>query len=535
LTTSELLMRAAREGVTFWLDNGRLAYRAPKGKVTGEFRDEIIRYKEDLISLLQQDALGALTQINAESSAAEEIDYALSSGQERIWLIERRIGQSTLHNVHFRLLWKGFIDREALALSIRDIAARHVPLRTTFAEVDGRPRAIASPDPAIELAYLDLTGHRPEAKTDAAKSFITDYERSPFDLARGPLMRAAVITLEENDHIFLVTQHHIITDGWSVGIFLAELERAYGARARNDPAPAGELPLTYPDYIRWQDERRGEQLYQDNVQWWKEHLDGLPPLMLRLDDHNHSQEPEYSGGMQQLRVPDALGSRLRDLAREQQCTLYTVLLTAWAILLHRHSGQPNFAIGTVTSGRDETGLQELIGFFANTVVLRCDLSGNPDVTEAISRLRAETKLALEREVQYADVILAANAARGTGLNPLMAATFVFENIPIAKTLNLTGKPGTEASVAVDPQIDSSVEGTTKFDLALFVKESYDEISGGIRYARSEFCPPVIKRFSERFLTVLNGMVTDPSEKVAKLSLLSTEEREKLLVGWNGRD
>jgi Condensation domain/TubC N-terminal docking domain len=534
VNTIELLINAAKEGVTFWLDDGRLAYRAPKGKITGEFRDEIIRHKEELISMMRQENHGVLSQIPSHTRS-EDNDHPLSSGQERIWLIERRIGQSALHNVHFRLAWKGSLDRDILALSLQEIATRHVPLRTTFTEIDGAPRAIVSRDSAVELAHLDLTAREPRAKASAARSFILDYERSPFDLERGPLMRAGVITLAENDHLFLVTQHHIITDGWSVGIFLAELERIYRTRALNDPVPLAELPLSYLDYTRWQREWCSAQIYRSNMEWWKDHLSALPPLALRIDDHVHPPTPDYTGATEQFRIPGTLESQLRDLAREQQCTLYTVLLAAWAILLYRHSGQPDFAIGTITSGRDRQEFQQLLGFFANTVVLRCDLSGNPSVIETISRLRAETKLALEREVQYSDAILAASAMRGIGLNPLIQAAFVFENIPIARTLNLKDAQGTEAEISLDPQIDSSVAGTTKFDLALFVKESYGDIDGCIRYATAKFCAPVIQRLRERFLAVLENMVKDPSERVARLALLGANERQKLLVEWSGRE
>lgn len=532
MNTSEILIRAARDGVTFWLDDGRLAYRAPKGKMTSEFRDEIIRQKESLISMLRQGEAAAPRQIEPSTISGEH-GHPLSSGQERIWLIERRIGKSALHNVHFRLLWRGLVDRDALWSSVQDIAARHTPLRTTFAEINGAPRAIISPEPAIDLTFLDLTSHEHDAKASATMSFIYDHEHSPFELGRGPLIRTGLITLDEDDHIFLVTQHHIITDGWSVGIFLTELAQSYQAKVLGEKPSIAELPLGYPDYAQWQLELRDDRTYQENTQWWKEHLDGVHPLALRVDNHVHPPIPDHSGATEQFRIPRTLESQLRALAREQECTLYTILLAAWTILLYRHSGQNDFTIGTITSGRDRDEFQRLLGFFANTVVLRCDFSGNPSVIDAISRLRIETKLALEREVQYTDALLTAGAVPGASPNPFIQATFVFENIPMTRALNLKDMHGNEVQITLDPQIDSSVDGTTKFDLSLFVKESYGDVSGCIRYSRAKFCAPAIQRLRERFLMMLKEMIKDPSEQVGRLALLSAEERQKLLIEWGG--
>jgi hypothetical protein len=517
--------------VKFWLDGDRLAYRAPKGGMTARLREEVISHKADLIAMLQRDRLDVVSPISR--TALSELNWGpLASGQERLWLIERRTGASPLYNVHFRLQWKGILDREILTLSIRDTVARHAAMRTTFSEFDGAPRATVSPDAAVELVHLDLRGQSPEAQASEAGEFILAHQLAPFDLERGPLMRTAVVTLADDDHILLVTQHHIVTDGWSVGIFLTELVQGYRARCLGQDPVRPEPSLTYLDYVRWQHQWRGEQLYQLRLAWWKEHLAGLAPLELPRDRRIVPGVPDYSGAAEQFSVPAALAARLKDLAGQQQCTLYTVLLTAWAILLHRYASQCDFAVGTVTSGRDRREFQKLIGFFVNTLVVRCDLSGDPSVTQAITRVRVETESVFEREVPFADVVLAAGIARDMSLTPLIQAAFIFGNIPMPDVLNAQDAARISASVRLDSGVGGSVEGMTKFDLALFMRESRGGISGCLEYATAQFDASAIQRLAEHFLTLLHSIVQNPQETVGRLGIISTQERRQILVEWN---
>jgi hypothetical protein len=530
LNTSELLLLAAKAGMKFWLDGDRLAFRVPNEAMTPELRKEVIRHKEDLIALLRKDHLDAISPIT-RVVLDEKNGSPLASGQERLWLIESRIGPSPVHNVHFRLLWKGILDRELLAQSLRDIVARHDALRMTFTEIDGVPRAIISSDTVVDLVHLDLRDYRLEGKVSAMDSFIIAHQRTPFDFERGPLMRTAIITLDDDDHIILVTQHHIITDGWSVGIFLDELGRCYRARYLGHDAPLPQIPLRYSDYAHWQQEYRAQRPYQERLAWWKEHLSGLSRLELPGARSIYEGAPDYSGTTQDFSVDFALAARLKDLAREQHCTIYTVLLTAWVILLHRYANQSAFAVGTVTSGRDQVELDKLIGFFTNIVVLRCDLSGNPSAVDAIERLRAETESSFEREVQFADVVLTADAVREASLNPFVKVAFIFENIPIPDILNPKEIPGFAANVMLDPRIDGSAQGTSKFDLTLYMQESHDGIRGVVKYAHSQFEETAFRRLGEHFVNLLQSIVHDPYERVGKLELMSTQERKELLAGW----
>jgi hypothetical protein len=530
VNTSELLLLAAQAEVSFWLDGDRLAYRAPKGKMSGELRAEVIAHKAELIALLRRSQLDTAVLVAPPPEAGSAAP--LASGQERLWLIERRIGPSPLYNIHFRLLWHGVLDLEILALSIGDIVARHDALRTTFAESDGQARLVVSPPAGVPLAHLDLREHDPDAKAGAAGQFIAEQQGTPFELDRGPLVRAGVVTLADDDHVVAVTQHHIITDGWSLRTFLTELGQAYLARFLGQQLALPEPGWSYRDYARWERGWRAEQAYAERLAWWQEHLAGLPPLELRRTQHRPATAPDFGGAVHDFRVPAELTAQLKDLARQQHCTLYTVLLTAWAILLHRHASQADFVIGTVTSGRDRMEFQQLVGFFANTVVLRCDLSGNPSVVEAIARLRAETEAVFEREIPFADIVMAAGAVPDAGLTPLIQAAFMFPNLPAPDFLNPRDLARIKASVTVDARVDGSVAGTTKFDLFLTVQESGDSIAGCLEYATAQYSAAEIQRIQQHFLVLLRSIVDSPHETVGRLKLISKQERQRLLVLGN---
>jgi hypothetical protein len=527
LNTGELLLLAAKTGVTFWLDGDRLAYRAPKGRMSQELKEQVVRNREQLIRILQQRRL-YLAQPISQGPAPEHSPAPLSTGQERLWLIERGTGPSPLYNINLRLLWRGALDRDVLARCIQDLVTRHAVLRTTFTECDGSPQAIISPDTFIDLAHLDLRQH--DHQESEAHSFILAHQQAPFDLNHGPLIRSAVITLADDDHIVLLTQHHLIFDGWSISIFVTELGRLYAARLAGRDAAFPELALQYTDYVCWEREWRHSQSYQDYMTWWKEHLDGLPPLTLGRQQHAQPGANDHTGATYEFCVPATLAGQARQLARDQRVTLYTVLLSAWAILLYRHAKQTDFAIGTGTRGRYRMEFHDLCGFFANTLVLRCDLSGNPTAAEAIARFRDETQAVFEHEAPFADVVMATGAAQGISLNPLIQAAFMLQNIPIA--LDSDDESSIGATVTMAGRSDGSVEGTTKFDIGLTMRDLDGAMMGCIEYAVARFTQAAIRRMGERFIILLQSVVANPHETVGKLRIISEQERQKIIGEWS---
>ncbi|WP_158632183.1 condensation domain-containing protein [Micromonospora sp. Llam0] len=525
MNVDELLLRAVRAGVTLSLDGDRLSYRATGG-LPDDLRGQLVDHRDEIIGVLRRtDTVEPM--VPTGSTGAES---GMSSGQQRLWLVEQMVGPSTLHHVHARLRWHGGLDPAVMSAAAHALARRHAALRTVFRTSGAAPVAVvrsADEEPLVEIAIADRSGA-------AADELLRGQQHTPFDLASGPLTRIAVVTVADDEHLIAVTQHHLVTDCWSVGLLLAELVRSYGALTSGRPA-AGPLSdvdsVDYPDFVRWEKARRAAPPYRNRLDWWRRHLAGVVPLNLPCDGAGTARERDHRGSTWHFRVPARLLHRLRALARQLDTTPYVVLLAAWAVLLYRHTGQDDIVIGTVTSGRDRPELAGTVGFLSNTVVLRCDLSDGPTVAGLIRRLRSLTAQAFAHEVPFADVVAATGTARDTGLNPLFQAAFVYENLPDPSVADPSEVPGL-VSVVTEGRVDGSVDGTTKFDLSLVVGRDGDGLAGLVDYPRARFSPATIARLAEHYLVLLDGIGTAPDTPVGALPMTRAADRRRLL-GWAG--
>jgi len=520
VNVDELLLRAVRAGVTLSLDGDRLSYRATGG-LPDDLRGHLVDHRDEIVGVLRRTDTEPMAPTGSTSAGS-----GISSGQQRLWLVEQMVGPSTLHHVHVRLRWRGRLDPAVMSAAARALARRHAALRTVFRTSGAAPVAVVRPaddEPLVEIATADPSDA-------AADELLRSQQHTPFDLASGPLTRIAVVTVADDEHLIAVTQHHLVTDGWSVGLLLAELVRSYGALTSGRPA-AGPLSdvgsVDYPDFVRWEKARRSAPAYRNRLDWWRRHLADMVPLNLPWDGDGTAPERDHRGSTWHFRVPARLLHRLRVLARQLDTTPYVVLLTAWAALLHRHTGQDDIAIGTVTSGRDRPELAGTVGFLANTVVLRCDLSDGPTVTGLIRRLRSLTAQAFAHEVPFADVVAATGTARDTGLNPLFQAAFVYENLPAPPVADPSEVPGL-VSVVTEGRVDGSVDGTTKFDLSLVVGRDGDGLAGLVEYPRTRFSPTTIARLAEHYLVLLDGIGTAPDTPVGALPMTRAADRRRLL-------
>uniref|UniRef100_UPI00066E8BD3 AMP-binding protein n=1 Tax=Streptomyces sp. SBT349 TaxID=1580539 RepID=UPI00066E8BD3 len=514
MNIDEVLLRALRAGVTLALDGDRLTFRAPNG-LPPELRDLLVSHRAALVAALSGESSPAVAPIVRTGGRPQDGGrgaFGLSSGQERLWLVEQRHGPSPLHHVHVRLRWRGRLDRDALGEAARALVARHGALRTVFPVLDGVPRAEVRPesDPeSVDLAHLDPRDLPPGARDEAVATFLETQRSTPFDLAAGPLTRLGAVSLGDDEHLLALTQHHLITDGWSVALLLSQWLEAYGAvlLGRREPVPAP--PVEYADYVRWERARRGEPDHARRVEWWAGHLAGLAPLELPRDREALPGARDHRGASERLRVPPETVAGLERVARRLDTTLYTVLLAAWAVLLHRVTGQETFPMGTVTSGRDEAVPRDAVGFFANTVVLRCDLGGGPDVREVIRRLRTETREAFAREVPFGDVVAAVGGTADSGLTPLIQAALVFEVLPAVRSGDGSGVPGVR-SLSVDTRVDGGVDGTATFDLSLILGREGDALDGLVEYAPAYVGSDLVVRLRDQLPALLSGIAAGPS-------------------------
>jgi amino acid adenylation domain-containing protein len=525
MNVHDVLSLAVDRGVVFRLDGDKLAYRASKGAINAELREAVAALRDDLIDLLRRASATTPAPAIPRSTAPESEPSVLSPGQERLWLIDRIVGKSPLYNVHVRLHWPGHFDRAVLERSLERVMARHASLRTIFREIDGEPRAIVCPETTVQISRVDLRDCVGDVRARAVERVAREHRRMPFDLARGPLTRVAILSLAEDDHILLVTQHHIITDAWSVRLLFAEIGEEYRATLAGERASKPE-PLRYTDYARWQGRRFERESYARSMAWWRERLTDLPRLELPYSCSSLGANA-HAGDAYTFSIPSAATSRLKELARANHCTLYTVLLAGWAALLHRYSQQTDFAIGTVSSGRDANELHEVLGFFVNTLLLRLDLAGDPTVSAVIEHMRAVLDAALDHDVPFGDVVNAVGAPRGASLNPLIQASIVFED---AHSLG-PADAGERARIGFE-KLNASVEGTAKFDLNLIFKDEGDTLAACLEYATLLFDAPTIERMIGHLVAILGDMAARPTARLSELALLPESERRRVTVEWN---
>ncbi|WP_394823562.1 amino acid adenylation domain-containing protein [Pendulispora albinea] len=458
--------------------------------------------------------------------APHEGEIPLSSGQARLWYLERLIPGSPLYNVQFALRMVGSLDVTRLTRSLDALMERHTALRTVIRETSGKPRQVVLPAAPVTLARVDLSAAGDD-REQALRSWARDEGRAPFDFAGGPYFRAALATLGPDDHALVVTQHHVITDGWSIGVLLEELGALYrladpGAQASLLPAPA----VPYADYARWQVQRI--PLLGAERDFWKKRLAGLPRLDLPTD-RPRTHEAAVRGGTVPFRLRAALTDALRELGRRDGATLYAVLLAGFSALLYRYTDQIDFGVGTVTAQRENGHTRRLVGLLANTLVVRCDLSGAPTFRELVRRTGERVREALAHgELPFEEVVAQAGAARAGDGNPLFQVGLVFETFPVG-TIEV---PKMRWESMFDAP-DGAVEGTAKFELSLAVAEgAKGDLWGTFEYRADRFDAVTIERLAGHLEVLLEDAVASPDRRVADLPLLTEPERQQILRTWN---
>ncbi|HYO50583.1 MAG TPA: condensation domain-containing protein, partial [Chloroflexia bacterium] len=317
--------------------------------------------------------------------------FPTSFAQQRLWLVDQLEPGSAFYNVPVATRLKGPLDTQALERSLTEIARRHEALRTTISVVEGEPVQVVAPPAEAGLPVVDLRHLREEAREAEAHRLAEEEARKRFDLAQGPLIRTTLLRIGEQDHMLLLTMHHIVSDGWSMQVFYEEMQSLYNAYTAGQPSPLPALPVQYADYAVWQREWLQGETLQAQLDYWKGQLAGAPPLLELPTDRPRPHAQTYGGGHQTIHLPVSLARQLEALSRREGATLFMVLLAAFDTLLHRYTGQSDVVIGSPIAGRTRQEIEGLIGFFVNTLVLRVDLagrlSGSPGFSGLVGRVR----------------------------------------------------------------------------------------------------------------------------------------------------
>jgi amino acid adenylation domain-containing protein len=447
-----------------------------------------------------------------------EVAFPASFAQQRLWLVMQLMADSGIYNVWHTLRLTGDLDVAALARALRDLTRRHESLRTRFALADGVPSQVVMDPHAPSLAVEAVPGATRAECENLAMEYARAEARQGFDLARGPLWRVRLWRLAENEHWLQLTLHHIVTDGWSMGVLMRELSAAYAAHCTDAAWSPPALPVQYADYAVWQRRWFAGRVLDAQLAYWREALAGLPTLDLPCD-RPRPATPSHRGARVPFELPELLTAALGALARRESATLFMTLLAAFYVLLGRYSGQDDLAVGVPTAGRTRPEVEGLVGFFVNMLVLRADLSGAPSFTAFLARVRARALDAYaHQDLPFEKLVLELAPGRETSRHPLFQVSFVLQNTPLGDWR----APGVRAE-----QMDVPSDHA-KFDLAVTLRERNGKLVGSIGYARDLFDAATIERMARHFVTLLAAIAESPLQSIARLPLLDETERADLL-------
>jgi amino acid adenylation domain-containing protein len=466
--------------------------------------------------LLEKEGISATKPIGRVARAG---NLPLSPAQERIWFLEQLEPGTSTYTMGGALRLLGLLDVPALEGALNSIVVRHESLRTTYYGVDGKPvQVIADRCPlSVEIADLLNTGHR-DSEAELQQRLSVDVRR-PFDLERGPLIRVKLFRLAQEEHILLLTMHHIIGDAWSMGILVREMTQAYGAFCTHDAPPLPELAIQYADYAEWQREWFEGSTLEREVAYWKKQLGGKLPILDLPADRPRPATQSFNGAHLQANLPRHLLDGLKESSKRENVTLFMTLLAAFQTLLMRSTDQEDIIVGTPVAGRSRPETETLIGLFINTLVMRTDLSGNPTFRELLGRVRNVVLSAFEhQDLPFGKLVAELQPQRDLSHPPVFQVMMVMQNAP-TPNLRLPGL------VLTSVEIDS---GVSKLDLTLEVKETEDGLTCRFEYNTDLFESATIERMAIGFRVVLEALVENPEQRIWGFFLLNEAERDQIL-------
>ncbi len=447
-----------------------------------------------------------------------------SLGQRRLWLVDKLVPGSAAYNIHEALRIRGPLDTEALRRGIAVIADRHATLRTTLRrDGDRLVQHVASPG-RFEVPLVDLTASASRAAEAAVHALATAEASAPFDLAAGPLFRARLLRLGVDHHMLLLTTHHTMSDGASVVLFKAELAELYQAAVRGRRPILPGLPIQYADFAVWQhDWMRGERL-ERQLDYWRTHLRDLPPVIELPTDRARPPAASLAGRRLWFDVDSGTAERMRSFSRGERVTLFTTAFAGYVTLLHRYCGSTDIAVGTVVANRDRVEIENLIGFFVNTLAVRSDCSGDPSFRELVARVNTALAGAHAHQgLPFELLVEELRPERSIGHSPLFQVVFAFQ------------ERGTDtgALYGLDVEQLRIDNRTAAFDLAFSLEERDDgSIAGWLTYATALFDEVSVRRLVGHFLMLVRETAARPDARLSEFPLLPAEERDKVLVDWN---
>ncbi len=527
MTTSELMSHLQNLDIKLWTDGDRLRYSAPEGALTPSLRAVLVERKSEILSFLLQATTGAHTEPDFTPPPMALADRSkplpLSFAQQRLWFLDQLEPGTPLYNIAFALRLTGQLDITAVENSLGEIVRRHEALRTSFASRDGEPEQIIADYRPFRLEVVDLSVEPESERGDSQIRLLARQEaQQPFDLSQSPLFRAKLIRIADDRHVLLITMHHIISDGWSLGILINEFSALYEAFMLDRPAGLADLSIQYADFAVWQKSWMQGEVLERQLDYWRKQLSSVATLELPTD-FPRPAVASHSGDVVDFWLTEELTQKLKQVSQQYGATLFMTLMAAFDVLLMKYSNQTDIAVGTDIANRNHLESESLIGFFVNQLVLRADLSADLSFVELLQQVRRTTLDAyVHQDLPFEKLVDEFQPERDLSRAPLFQVKLVLQNAAKPE-LQL---PGVKVSTFEElPQI-------AKFDLTFILEESSSFIKGSLEFATDLFTSATARRLISHFRTLLEAIADNPLQRIRHLSVLTPEERNHLLFDFN---
>lgn len=450
-------------------------------------------------------------------------EIPLSFSQASLWFLDRLQPNSPFYNIPIALYITGQLNLAALENSIKEIIQRHEILRTNFTTVAGQPLQVIIPSLNWKLQVISLRDLPENQREIEARRLVNEEARRPFNLEREPLLRATVLQIDETKSILLITLHHIIADGWSIGILVRELAEFYKSSSTHRTPILPDLPIQYGDFTMWQVQELQRQEIENQLDYWKQQLKNIPSLLELPTDRSRPAIQTFRGAYQSFAISQKLSLALMAYSKRMGITLFMLLLSAFQTLLYRYTGQDDIVVGTPVANRNRQEIEGLIGFFVNILVMRTDLSGDPSFEQVVNRVKEVALQAYAHQnLPFEKLVEVLQPERSLSYAPLFQVMFALDDvlIPSVELPNLT-----VSAYSVET-------GTAKFDLTLSMENTANGLSGVWEYSTDLFDETTITRMAGHFQILLEGIVANPKQTISTLPLLTEAEQNQLLVEWN---
>ncbi len=513
----EFLSYLRSQNVKIAVDGEQLRCSAPKGVITAALQASIAERKQEIIAFLRNSTSNEQSAL-ALHALPNDGPLPLSFAQQRLWFLAQLEPENTAYHIPLAIRLSGMLNSLALEQSLNEIVRRHDILRTVYVVNGGQPRQIVRAHQYTPLPRVDLRQLPAATQAKLRQQLAASAAHRPFDLTQGPMLRTSLLQLQDHEFELLITRHHIASDGWSLGVLVQELATLYSTFAAAQPTPLPELPIQYADFAQWQRNWLQGNVLETQLAYWKQQFSAAPPMLELPTDRPRQPSNNALAASQQFALGTNLTRQLKALSQEAGTTLFTLLLTAFYVLLHHYSGQRDIVVGTPVAGRTRSELEGLIGCFVNMLALRANLGTNPPFLELVQQVHSNSIAAFaHQDLPFEQIVEALQPERNLSHTPLFQVVFAFQNTPLER-LDL---PGLALEIRTSEQV------AAKFDITLTTTELDGDLIWVLEYNTALFDADTITRMIAHFQTLLHEIIANPAQRCSNFVLLSSTEQAQL--------